>query len=123
MKVTRRLRNAIIHKLGGITYDDIGGEVGAIRNYWKHEPVYTRIYVSKENYDENFRDSIEKEVAHKLAEVMLDMGCISFMNHNVSHGDVEIMGQAHILRLKRPMPYHMPSHLEFDEKEKTNENS
>lgn len=113
----KKLCNAIVHIFGGITYDDVASDVGVLKDYWKHECVHTSIYVSQENCNEKYTESIEKELAHKLAEIMLKFGYISFMSRSAGDGDVQVMGQTHILTVKRPTPHHIPSRLKFDKSE------
>ncbi len=115
----KKLRSAIIHKLGGITFDDVASNVGAIKDYWKHECVHTSVYVNPDHYSEKYAESIEKEIAHKLAEIMLEFGYIAFTDRRASDGDVEVMGRTHVLAIKQPLPCHMPSRLRFVKGEKS----
>ena len=117
----KKLRNAIIHKLGGITFDDVASNVGAIKDYWAHECIRASLRVDKDHFDKRYTESIETEIAHKLAENMLKMGHIGFWHYRTNYDEVEIVGQTHVLRVKKPTSAHMPSHLKF-EKEKNDGN-
>lgn len=100
----------LIEKLGGVPKEDW---CLFHSDYWKEECVRMSVYVAKEHFNDATKPDIERELARKLGEELLERDLLMFdrfLKPDI-HGDIQIHCQANVLRLKERTSMHMPPHL------------